>query len=180
MAHYQFESEWTLTAPIDRVFELASHPESFSGWWPHVTSSLLVEEGDENGVGRRAAYTLRSPLGYSMSFVTMMVDVDHPRRIHMLVRGDLIGTGTFLLDGDHRRTRVRLIWNVSTTKPWMNLLARLARPLFGWTHNQWTRAGASAMARRLDATLLFTPDNSLRTDGHDGAMEKMPDATGGS
>lgn len=180
MAHYQFESEWTLTAPADRVFELASHPESFSGWWPHVTSSSLVEDGDENGVGRRAAYTLRSPLGYSMSFVTTMVEVDHPRRIHMLVRGDLIGTGTYLLDGDHRRTRVRIIWNVSTTKPWMNLAAPVARPLFGWAHNHLTRAGASAMARRLDATLLFTADNRRRTDSHGGAPEEMSDATGGS
>ena len=180
MAHYQFESEWTLTASIERVFELASHPESFSAWWPHVTSSVLVEEGDEYGVGRRAACTLRSPLGYSMGFVTTMVDVDHPRRIHMLVRGDLIGTGTFLLDGDHRRTGIRLIWKLSTTKRWMNLVAPVARPLFGWAHNHLTRAGASAMARRLDATLLFTPDNGRRTDGHDGASEEMSDATGGS
>ena len=180
MAHYQFESEWTLTAPVDRVFELASHPESFTGWWPHVTSSRLVEEGDENGVGSRAAYTLRSPFWYSMNFVTTMVDIDHPRRIHMLVRGDLIGTGTFLLDGDHRRTRVRLIWNVSTTKPWMNLLAPVAGPLFGWAHNHVTRAGAFAMARRLDATLLSTANGSRRGAGNDGVAEEMSDATGGS
>lgn len=180
MAHHQFESEWTLTAPIERVFELASHPESFTGWWPHVTSSRLVEEGDDRGVGRRATYNLRSPLWYSMNFVTTMVEIDSPRRIQMLVRGDLIGTGTFLLDGDHRRTRIRLIWKVSTTKRWMNFLASVARPLFAWTHHRLTQSGAAAMARRLDATLLFTPDSRRRTASHDGATEKMSDATGGS
>lgn len=52
MAHYQFQSEWALMAPIDRVFELACHPEDFSSWWPAVTRSELIEKGDEDGVGR--------------------------------------------------------------------------------------------------------------------------------
>jgi hypothetical protein len=156
MAHYQFQSEWAMTAPIDRVFELACHPEDFSAWWPSVTKSRLIEEGDADGLGIRAAYTLRSPLWYSMSFVTRVVEVDRPHRIHALVRGDLIGTGTYLLEGDEHGTRVRFLWNVSTTKTWMNVFAPLARPLFGWAHGHVMRKGAVAMARYLDATLLST------------------------
>lgn len=156
MPHYQFQSEWALTAPIGRVFELACHPEDFSAWWPSVTRSRLVEEGDAEGVGTRAAYTLRSPLWYSMSFATTVVEVDRPSRIHALVRGDLIGTGTYLLEGGEHRTRVRFLWNVSTTKTWMNLLAPLARPLFVWAHQHVMRQGAVAMAERLEATLLST------------------------
>ena len=156
MAHYQFESEWALTAPVGRVFELACHPEDFSAWWPSVTASQLLEEGDEDGVGTRAAYILRSPLLYSMTFVTTAIEVDRPSRIHVLVRGDLVGTGTYILEGDEHRTRVRLVWNVSTTKTWMNLFAPLARPLFVWAHQHVMRNGAVAMAKRLDATLLST------------------------
>lgn len=154
MAHYQFQSEWALTAAVDRVFELACHPEDFSAWWPSVKTSKLLEEGDEDGVGTRAAYTLRSPFVYSMRFVTTTVEVDRPSRIHALVRGDLIGTGTYLLEGDEYRTRVRFVWNVSTTKTWMNLFAPVARPLFVRAHQHVMRKGALAMAKRLDGTLL--------------------------
>ncbi len=154
MAHYEFQSEWELSAPIDRVFDLACHPEDFSSWWPSATRSRLLEPGDDDGVGTRAAYTLRSPLWYSMSFVTTVVEASRPTRIHALVRGDLIGTGTYVLEGDESRTRVRFLWSVSTTKAWMNVLAPLARPLFEWAHRHVMRQGAAAMARRLDAALL--------------------------
>jgi len=154
MAHYQFQSEWVLTAAVGRVFDLACHPEDFSTWWPSVEASQLLEEGDADGVGTRAAYTLRSPLLYSMTFVTTTVEVDRPSRIHALVRGDLVGTGTYLLEGDEQRTRVRFVWNVSTTRTWMNMFAPLARPLFVWAHKHVMRKGAVAMAKRLDATLL--------------------------
>lgn len=154
MAHYQFRSEWALTAPIGRVFELAGHAEQFSAWWPSVTRSRLIEEGDGDGLGLRAAYSLRSPLWYSMSFVTTVVEVDRPSRIHCLVRGDLIGTATYILEGDHQRTRVRFLWSVSTTKRWMDMFGPLARPLFGWAHGHVMRKGAVAMAQHLDAGLL--------------------------
>lgn len=154
MAHYQLQSEWALTAPIEQVFDLARHPEDFASWWPSVTRSHLVEAGDEDGVGARGTYTIRSPLWYSMTFSTTVVESERPTRIHSLVRGDLIGTGTYLLEGDDRATRVRFLWNVSTTKTWMNLLAPVARPLFGWAHRHVMRRGAAAMAQHLGADLL--------------------------
>lgn len=158
MAHYRFESEWELTAPIGAVFELLTHPEDFRHWWPSVTDSRLLNEGDDEGRGARAAYTLRSPVLYSMSFEANSVEVDRPRRLHTLVRGDLIGTGTHLLEEREGRTIVRFLWYVSTTKRWMNLLAPVARPLFVWAHDHVLREGAAAMAERLGGRLL-----SIRT-----------------
>jgi hypothetical protein len=154
MAYYKFQSEWALTAAVDRVFELASHPEGYSGWWPAVKESQLLQEGNAEGVGARAAYTLRSPLLYSMRFVTTTVEAQRPSRIHTLERGDLVGTGTYILEGDEHRTHVRFVWSVSTTKTWMNLFAPLARPVFVLAHQRVMQAGAVAMARHLNATLL--------------------------
>lgn len=165
MAHYQFESEWELTAPIESVFELLSHPEDFTSWWPSVKRSRLLVEGDEKGLGARAAYTLQSPLLYSMAFEARAVEVERPLRIHTLVRGDLVGTGTYLLEADEgARTRVGFSWHVSTTKPWMNIIAPVAKPLFVWAHRHVMSEGAAAMASRLGARLL-----SMRTH-----LEKGP------
>jgi uncharacterized protein YndB with AHSA1/START domain len=154
VGHYRFESEWELTAPIDAVFELLSRPEEMAVWWPSVIECSLLEEGDETGVGTRVAYTLRSPVVYSLSFEAKAIEVDRPRLIRTLVRGDLIGTGTYLLDGAEGGTTVRFLWHVATTKRWMNLLAPVARPLFVWAHTRVMEKGAAAMAQRLGARLL--------------------------
>lgn len=156
MTHYRFESEWSLTAPIEKVFDLVSSPEDFSDWWPSVKSSRLLDAGASDGVGRRAAYRLRSPLIYSMNFEARAIEVEKPSFVHTLVRGDLVGTGTYLLDTDGSATRVRFLWYVSTTKHWMNLLAPLAKPIFVWAHNHVMSEGAAGMARRLHCRLVST------------------------
>lgn len=154
MAHYRFESEWELEAPIDRVFDLLSHPEDFQRWWPSVTRSERLEEGDEDGVGAIAEYTLRSPVFYSMDFQAKALEVERPRRIHTLVRGDLIGTGTYELEQLEGRTMIRFLWYVSTTRRWMNVVAPLARPLFVWAHHHVMREGAVAMAAQFGGRLI--------------------------
>ena len=58
MAHYQFESEWVLTAPIETVFDVMTRVEDFSKWWPSVKNSRLIEEGDSEGVGAKAKYSI--------------------------------------------------------------------------------------------------------------------------
>ena len=153
MAHYMFETEWELTAPIDRVFELIAHPEAYSSWWPSVKESSLLEDGDDNGVGTRASYVVRSPLGYKMIFQVKSIEVDRPYRVQNVVRGDLVGTGTHYLETIAGGTRVRFHWYVSTTKGWMNVVSVLARPGFAFAHRWVMYEGCEAMAKRLGARL---------------------------
>lgn len=156
MVHYQFESEWVLTADIDAVFELLMHPEDFSNWWPSVKKSRLIEQGDQNGVGKRAGYYLKSPLLYSMRFDARTTEVSRPHRIHGLVRGDLVGTGTYTLEKVAQGTKVSFSWHVSTTRTWMNFVAPVAKPLFVWAHHSVMREGCEAMARHMGARLVST------------------------
>ena len=51
-------------------------------------------------------------------------------------------------------TAVVYEWNVSTTKPWMNLLAPIARPLFAWNHDWVMRNGGEGLAQLLGCRLL--------------------------
>lgn len=155
MGHYRLESEWKLTAPNDAVFDLLSHPEDFQDWWPSVKRSRLLGHGDDSGVGARAEYTVRGPFLYSMTFTATSVEIDKPNRIHTLIRGELVGTGTYDIDVADG-TNVRLVWRVSTTKPWMKRLSPLMRPVFVWAHRSVMRKGATAMANQLGAQLLST------------------------
>jgi carbon monoxide dehydrogenase subunit G len=173
VAHYKFESEWELEAPIDRVFELLTHPEDFQRWWPSVTDSRRIEEGDDDGVGAVAAYTLQSPVFYSMDFQAKALEVDRPRRIHTLVRGDLIGTGTYLLEQQQSRTKVVFLWYVATTRRWMNLVAPVARPLFVWAHHHVMREGATAMAAQLGGRLIGIKTRTVDRTPQDKAAPSL-------
>ena len=45
---------------------------------------------------------------------------------------------------------------MSTTKPWMNLLAPIARPVFEWNHDWVMRNGGEGLASLLGCRLLAT------------------------
>jgi Polyketide cyclase / dehydrase and lipid transport len=154
MAHYLFETNWSLTASMEEVFDVLAQPGDFSDWWPWVKKSVLLEEGDSNGVGRRALYAIRSPLIYGLTFEVRSLEVERPKHLHTLVRGDLIGTGTYLLTAHDGITDVRFNWYVSTTRAWMNAAALVARPLLAWAHHRVMRDGCEAMASHLGARLI--------------------------
>jgi carbon monoxide dehydrogenase subunit G len=154
LVHYMFETVWELTAPIEQVFEALSHPEDFHDWWPSVTRSELVSEGDANGIGAQATYTIRGPLLYSLTFDVKTIEVDRPRGIRAVVRGDLIGTGAYYLESTGSSTRVRFDWHVSTTKRWMNIAGAVIKPVLAWAHGHVMRQGGVALARHLNAGLI--------------------------
>ncbi|HET7289452.1 MAG TPA: polyketide cyclase, partial [Thermodesulfobacteriota bacterium] len=71
-----------------------------------------------------------------------------------VARGELDGSGLWNLSKDGEYTTARYDWQVETTKPWMNLIAPLARPLFKWNHDIVMKWGAQGLARRLDAVVI--------------------------
>lgn len=156
MSHYLFESEWVVAAPVDEVFDVMVKVDDYASWWSSVRHSSLIEDGDDNGVGAKAMYSIRSPLGYSMDFEMTALEVDRPRRIYSLARGDLVGTGTHIFEsrGDH--TVVTYLWYVSTTKRWMNVVAPVAKPFFVWAHHHVMREGCAGLAQRLGVNLIST------------------------
>ena len=153
MAHFGFETEWSIAAPIDRVFDTLQHPEEFSKWWPSVKGSRLVLEGDHDGVGSVASYRIRSPLLYSLDFESRVVESNRPVHVHSVVSGDLAGTGAYFLDVRDDVTHIRFNWYVSTTKTWMNVAALFAKPLLAWAHDRVMREGCMAMGDNLEAAL---------------------------
>ena len=97
--------------------------------------------------------TWRSFLPYELVFETHTTLVERPFQIEAQVDGELAGTGRWrFFDG--RETAVTYEWNVHTTRPWMNLLAPIARPVFRWNHNVVMHQGGRGLADLLGAQLL--------------------------
>ena len=108
-----------------------------------------LDEGDEAGVGQVGRYTWRSKLPYDLEFemTTTQGRQAAPARGRG-ARASWPGSGAGACSSRTARavTAVVYEWNVSTTKPWMNLLAPLARPLFAWNHDWVMRNGGEGIA----------------------------------
>ena len=154
MADYSFLSIWELRAPIEEVWGLISQPISYPEWFSYVVESDQVTEGDESGVGTVTRTHWTSALPYSLVFLTRTTRSERPHLIEVTSSGDLEGSGRWELAADGDRTTVRYEWNVRTTKRWMDLLAPLARPAFGWNHAVIMRSGGEGLAARLGAELV--------------------------
>lgn len=82
------------------------------------------------------------------------VRVERPYLIEGHAVGELEGIGTWWLY-EGQGTAIVYDWRVRTTKWWMNLFGRFARPAFSWNHDVVMREGGRGLAAELGATLLL-------------------------
>jgi hypothetical protein len=151
MTRYSFVTQWEIAAPLPAVWDLIAHPLDWPGWWRGVERVVELEPGDEDGVGSLLRYTWKSKLPYRLTF-----DMRATRSVrHALLEGEalgeLAGTGCWTFAERDGLTHVRYDWNVETTKPWMRLLAPIARPAFEWNHDVVMGWGLDGLRARLGA-----------------------------
>jgi carbon monoxide dehydrogenase subunit G len=132
MADYHYVSTWQLQAPIEQVWAALNDLEHLPTWYSGVQQVRELAPGDAQGVGRRVRYVIKGRLPLRLAFEATTTRSDPPRDQELRAEGELAGTGRWLLDQHGQVTTVRYRWEVRTTRPWMNLLAPLARPVFTW------------------------------------------------
>ena len=163
MAEYHFVSTWQIQAPIERVWEEIYHAERWPSWWKDVVGVDVLEPGAADGVGKRVHLLFRTRLPYTLGFDVRLTRVQPPSELESEAAGELEGTGRWTLTSANGGTLVRYNWDIRTTKPWMNLLAPVARPVFNWNHDELMREGGESLARRLGAELA-APDTPSRQE----------------
>ena len=151
---YSFVTRWQVEAPLDRVWDALFDAESYPRWWTAVLGATEVGRGGPDGLGKVDHFVWRAPLGYRLQFDLRLTTVYRPTRFGGVATGDLEGTGYWTLRGSGNLTDVRYDWNVRTTRPWMNVLAPLARPAFNWNHDIVMRHGGQDLAHVLQARLI--------------------------
>jgi uncharacterized protein YndB with AHSA1/START domain len=154
VAQYSFATVWQLDAPIEALWAAIYDVERYPSWWKYVKSVTPLEAGDENGLGARWRNVWATQLPYNLVFNTRTTRVERPHLLELAADGELAGTGRWQLSQEGNVTTVRYDWRVSTTKPWMNLLAPIARPAFAWNHNAVMGEGGRGLARLVGARLL--------------------------
>lgn len=158
MADYVLDTVWQVAAEPEAVWPALTAVEEWPTWWRGVLVVERLKAGDPSGRGRRYRTTWRGRLPYTLTFETETTQIERPVLIESHARGQLQGTGTWRLRPDGDATRVHYRWAVRTTRPWMNALALLARPVFRWNHDAIMRWGAEGLSRRLNVPVRFVED----------------------
>ena len=154
MAEYRFETTWKLRAPIDAVWSAILQIDRWPEWWKGVVAVRSLAPGDEKGIGAVRRYVWRSWLPYTLEFDMESTRIEPPRLLEGRASGELAGRGLWQLEEAAGVTSARYTWEVRTARPWMNLLAPIARPAFAWNHDYVMRNGARGLARLLNAELI--------------------------
>jgi hypothetical protein len=154
VASYEFLTTWCIDASIEAVWDVLLDSRAYPRWWKGVQSVALLEPGDETGVGELDRFVWRSVLPYSLGFDLRVTRVERPYLLQGRAYGELEGVGTWRLYSG-QGTAIVYDWRVQTTKPWMNALGPLARPVFAWNHDLVMRQGGRGLAAKLGAELLL-------------------------
>ena len=151
-ASYSFLTTWILDAPRGNVWDAIYEIEQWPAWWRGVGASTSSSTATVTGSGRSTGTS-----GGASSPIPCASRPDHEHRAAVPDRGEGRRRARrhrplALLRG--RETAVTYEWNVHTTRPWMNLLAPIARPVFRWNHNVVMHQGGQGLADLLGARLL--------------------------
>ena len=153
-AAYRFLTTWVLDAPQERVFDAIHEVERWPEWWHGVESVVRLDGGGNDGVGSVYRHRWRSILPYTVGFDMETSRIERPLVLEGRATGELEGVGRWAFAERDGRTVVTYEWAVRTTRPWMNLLAPIGRPVFAWSHNVVMRRGGDCLARRLGVRIL--------------------------
>lgn len=154
MAAYHFVTTWKLRAPLDAVWQAILETEKWPSWWKGVVSVQQVRPPGQDGLGGVQHMVWRSRLPYNLAFDMETTRREPKRIIGGRATGELVGTGVWEMRENDGVTTVRYTWDVDTSRPWMNLLRPIARPLFAWNHDYVMRAGGVGLAKLLGAELI--------------------------
>lgn len=150
MSYYEFVTVWNFDSPLEAVWEEINAAEKWPEWWKGVLRVVELKPGDADGIGSIRRSTWKSALPYKLEFDLEITRVERLKLIEARAFGELEGTGLwqFTSEGENK-TRVQYDWRVKTTKPWMNLIAPLARPFFKWNHDIIMGWGDEGLRKRL-------------------------------
>ncbi|QAY63087.1 hypothetical protein ET495_07340 [Xylanimonas allomyrinae] len=163
MRAFRLVSRWHLPADVDTVWgELADPAFTWPRWWPGLTADEVSTPGGRVVDGWSSARVrVRSPLGWTLRFLLVLVSSDPPDpgpppaagRALLRATGDLSGTADVVVAAAPGGTEVALTWAVDLARDDVvgRLLRTLPRPALAATHAAVMRAGERGLTTRLTA-----------------------------
>jgi hypothetical protein len=162
MARYTFVDRWTVRAPIQQVYETISDARTYPSWWPVYASVEPLVEMPPPHIGSTVRLIVKSVLGYRLALEVELVEATPPARFMTVTRGNLEGTGEWVLVQQGDTTTATWTWIVASRHRLLNLLEPVAKPLFAWSHRDASRKGARGLRQLLEMSPGLTAAGSPR------------------
>lgn len=140
---YHFQTIWYINAPRQIASEALFHEEDWTKWWHGLEHADILNH--MLGEGSEVATTWRSKAGYRLRFILTITTFRPGQYIAFTAKGDLVGSGDFILEPYNNQTKITINWRVRTTRIWMNVLAPLLRPFFVRNHHMLMDAGEKGL-----------------------------------
>ena len=152
MKPYHFVTNWFFRAPIERVWEEIVDTPSWPSWWPCWKKAVSHGSAPQAGLGAVVDHEVRGNLPYSLRFRTVVTGFRPPHLLEVTSSGDLVGTGTFVLEARDNGTAVTYYWDVGTSNPLLNLLGTLpfARAMMEKNHDVVMEEGCRGLKTRVE------------------------------
>lgn len=147
---FHIPTTWRVKGTVEEVYKILSTPTDFVRWWPSVYIEVSeLKAGDEDGIGRVVRLRTKGKLPYTLGWQAEAVEIEKPHRIRICAQGDLEGCGEWQFSQEGEWVTIRYNWIVYATKPWMNVLAPVLKPIFVWNHLWAMRQGEIGLRREL-------------------------------
>ena len=146
---YRFVSVWELPFPLEKIWNEIADPEDWPTWWKGLKEAKVLQPGDPSGLGLQVAFAWKSLFPYTLHLTTATTEIVPRKMIRGTSQGDLIGTGTWQFEERGEICQITYIWEVQTSKAWMNFLAPIGRPFFSLAHNHLMGQGEKGLQKLL-------------------------------
>jgi len=145
-------TEWRFKAPLQKVWSVVLDIERYPELWKNFRR-VQITRGDGKSVGSVFVCEVRGSLPYSLTYALEVLEAEEYR--HMLLRstGDLVGSGRWEFSQvDPSIVKAVYHWDVATTNPILNLVARLAKGALAHNHEQVMANGYAALRPHVEAS----------------------------
>lgn len=150
---YHFITHWRVESTLDEISEvLGKNAPDLTRWWPSVYLKVtVIEPGDasKRGLGQVVDLYTKGWLPYTLRWSFRVIDIRYPNGFTLEAWGDFVGRGiwTFIQDGPF--VNITYDWKIRATKPLLNKLSWLLKPVFSANHKWAMRQGEESLKREL-------------------------------
>lgn len=149
---YDWQTEWTIDAPLSTVYKVLTTPEEQDKWWPSMRVYRVTPLADIPD-GRTIEYRVQQAQSVArfvppFKITGVTADIEKERRLRTVVTGDLVGVlETLLYSRADGGTSIVYHWYVRVHNPVLNVLGFVFAPMFQASHDHVMKEGEAGLKR---------------------------------